>query len=135
MNPEQTKALQTIKNDFLKWEREGETDPADLYYAVMVTGAGVVPLVFSLLFKAQQAALILGVITVLVGLAMLLLSVKGVGNRAKDIHQKLRTYRPVNQEAYLALMTAVSFAGQLRQHDLKHWLNAEQAALEKAKTE
>ncbi|HED3078480.1 hypothetical protein [Citrobacter amalonaticus] len=134
MNPEQTKALETIRNDFLTWERESETDTSDLYYGLMVTFAGAVLLVFSLIFNAQKAAFIFGIINGLVGLAMLMLSGKGAGNWAEDIHLKIRNYRPVNKEAYLGLMTAVAFAGKLRQHDLKHWLNAELAALEKAES-
>ena len=89
MNPEQTKALQTIRNDFLTWEREGKTDTSDLYYGLMVTCAGAVLLVFSMMFNAQKVAFVFGIITILVGLAMLLLSGKGTGNSAEDIHLKL----------------------------------------------
>ncbi|BCU51138.1 TPA: hypothetical protein ACHF2V_004327 [Citrobacter farmeri] len=131
MNPEQTKALQTIRNDFLTWEREGKTDTSDLYYGLMVTCAGAVLLVFSMMFNAQKVAFVFGIITILVGLAMLLLSGKGTGNSAEDIHLKLLNYRPINKEAYLGLMKAVAFTGKLRQHDLKHWLNEELAAVEK----
>ena len=144
MNPEQTKVLQTIWNDFLAWEREGDTRKRDRYFGLMKLCAGVFLFVGGRILNYQDeffpypvevASYLMSVVLVLVLVLVLL----GVGDirapeqRSVDIFELLMNYQPVDKEAYRHLMTSdVYVDSKVRKKDLKNWLNAELAAIEKA---
>lgn len=135
MNPDQIKTLQTIRNDVLAWEREGEKVTSEPYYGVAVICAGAVLVAFGMAFSGQKLALACGIIAELAGLVLLFYKEKGADGRAEDILLSVLAYRPVNEEAYQSLLTTIAYAGKLKQPDLKNWLNAEQAALEKTQAQ
>ncbi|BCU50930.1 Uncharacterised protein [Citrobacter amalonaticus] len=134
MNTEQTKTLQTIRNDFLAWEREGVKGTSEPYYGMLAICAGAVLMVFGMAFSGQKLALACGIIAALAGLALLFYKEKGADGRADDILLSVLAYRPVNEEAYQSLLETIAYAGKLKQPDLKNWLSAELAALEKTQT-
>lgn len=135
MNPDQIKTLQTIRNDVLAWEREGEKGTSEPYYGVAVICAGAVLVAFGMAFSGQKLALACGIIAVLAGLALLFYKEKRANGRADDILLSVLTYRPVNEEAYQSLLETIEYAGKLKQPDLKNWLSAELAALEKTQAQ
>lgn len=91
-------------------------------------------MVFGMAFSGQKLALACGIIAALAGLALLFYKEKGADGRADDILLSVLAYRPVNEEAYQGLLKTIAYAGKLKQPDLKNWLSAELAALEKTQT-
>lgn len=141
MNPEQKKALQTIRNDFLAWEREGDTRKRDRYFGLIKLCAGVFLFVGGRILNYQDeffpypvevASYLMSVVLVLLGVG----DIRAPEQRSVDICEQLMNYQPVDKEAYRHLMTSdVYVDSKVRKKDLKNWLNAELAAIEKAEKE
>lgn len=127
-SPENRALLQAIQNDWHTWSGSKQSEVYSQYFSggMILTGAWLV--FFAELSANQKTLFIFGLITLLVGLAAFAMAFLSSTDWPVVIGKKLKVYRPHDTGAYQRLCMNILSNGELRQDDLRAWLDAETSA-------
>lgn len=127
-SPENRALLQAIQNDSRTWSEGEQTGVYSRYFSggMILTGTWLV--FFAELSANQKTLFIFGLITLLVGLAAFTMALLSPTDWPVVIGKKLKVYRPHDTGAYHRLCMNILSNGELRQDDLRAWLDAEMSA-------